>query len=138
MAKTYLWVPCADDGWDREVYYFGADKNVACIQRDGGVPYSGRTAKWTDIKGGDTLMIAAHGLPKSTEHIGWANKGKITLWTEYDLARSIRQKLSAGQRDLFVSDQLLGRRWLARQGCLRRQACLGDGQGRHQWPRHRL
>jgi len=118
MAKTFLWVPCADDGWDKEVYYFGADKNIACIQRGGGLPYSGKTANWADIKGGDTLMIAAHGLPKSTEHIGWASKGKITLWTEYDLARAIRQKLSGGQRDLFVSYQLLacwgGDGWLGK------------------------
>src|SRR5438105_4767833 len=118
MAKTCLWVPCADDGWDREVYYFGADKNIACLQRGGGLPYSGKTANWKDLKSGDTVMIAAHGLPKSTAHIGWAHKGAITLWTETNLAGAIRKTLTAGQRENFITYQLLacwgGDGWLGK------------------------
>lgn len=107
MAKTFIWVPCADDGWDAEVYNFGTTKYIPCLQREPGKPYSDRTANWADIRGGDTLMIAAHGLPKSTEHVGWKSAGVVTLWSEHNLARAIRQKLSPGQRDLFISYQLL-------------------------------
>ncbi len=117
--STYAWIPVKDDCYDPQMASFCMSRHVSCIprNRDQREPYASSYSRFSSLADGDTLIIQAHGLKKSTKQIGWKTGKSVTLWTAEQLAMMLGTHMSAQQKaynidyDLMVcwgGDNILG------------------------------
>src|SRR5262249_7442245 len=63
-AKTYIWIPCADKGWEAKIYQIIEVHKFRLLRRDDGRPNLGATynyyGNWSDIRGGDSIIVVGH------------------------------------------------------------------------------